>query len=144
MSSSVTWQLNSHSFPGEKRLSFSAGPKEPRCDRGTDLCASSGVLLNGSSWCRPYCSHQSHICGFSSFWNPATRTSSGDVCCRYWRATWSCKGERTREATWKTLWEAATITTTAAAAAAYWVWNDAVPDNKSSVSAAALPPRMWF
>lgn len=61
--------------------------------RSTDLCASSGVLLNGSFWCTPYCSHRSHICGFSSFWNLVTLTSAGDVCCQYWRATWNCSVE---------------------------------------------------
>lgn len=68
--------------------------------RSTDLCASSGVLLNGSFWCTPYCSHRSHICGFSSFWNLVTLTSAGDVCCQYWRATWNCSGgwgEETRD-----------------------------------------------
>lgn len=56
----------------------------------TNLCVSSGVLLNGSFWCKPYCSHQSHIYGFFSFWNRVTLTSGGAVCCQYWRGTWNC------------------------------------------------------
>lgn len=107
------------------------GTFHPR--RSTDLCASSGVLLNGSSWCTPYCSHQSHICGFSSFWNLATRTSSGDVCCRYWRATWSCKHMGRQEATWKPLWKKPLYYWV-------WVWNKAVSENKSCVSVASVLP----
>lgn len=128
-----------------QRLRTSAGPTgrvptdvhctdcgKVRGRSSTHLCASSGVLLNGSSWCTPYCSRQSHIGEFSSFWNRATRTSSGDVCCRCWRATWSCRRKGRSEATWETPLEAK-------------VWNDAVSGNKSWVSVASvLPPRAWF
>lgn len=55
-----------------------------------DLYASSGVLLNGSFWCTPYCSHRSHTCGFFSFWNRATLTCGGAVCFQYWTGTWNC------------------------------------------------------
>lgn len=65
--------------------------------KSTDLCASAGVLLNGSFWCTPYCSPRSHICGFSSFWNLVTLTSGGAVCCQYWTGTWNCnKNEHER------------------------------------------------